>query len=163
MPDTADKEALPPRGDAGDASGRENHPTRLSRSAEDYLEAIGSLCRESGCAQVSDIAARLGVRKPSVTAAMRHLATLGLIEYRPYAPIHLTEQGRRYADEVISAHSTLRRFFIETAGLSPERADAAACQMEHVLTYEEIDAIARRLPPSPEHGATLNAQPRHRV
>ncbi len=124
-------------------------PARLSRSAEDYLEAVGSLCRESGCAQVSDIASRLGVRKPSVTAAMRHLASLGLIEYRPYAPIHLTEQGQRYADHVISAHGILKRFLMESAGLSPQRADEAACQMEHVLTYEEIDAIAHRLPPTP--------------
>ncbi len=132
--------------DAADNSGAQ--PARLSRSAEDYLEAIGSLCRQSGCAQVSDIAAKLGVRKPSVTAAMRHLAALGLIEYRPYAPIHLTEQGQRYADEVISAHSVLCRFLIEAAGLTPQRADEAACQMEHVLTYAEIDAIARRLTPN---------------
>ncbi len=125
------------------------HPARLSRSAEDYLEAIGSLSRQSGCAQASDIAAKLGVRKPSVTAAMRQLAALGLIEYRPYAPIHLTKQGQRYADEVISAHRTLCRFLIESAGLTPERADEVACQMEHLLTYAEIDAIAQRLTPTP--------------
>ncbi len=122
-------------------------PARLSRSAEDYLEAVGSLCRECGYAQVGDIASRLGVRKPSVTAAMRQLAALGLIEYRPYAPIHLTEQGKRYADEVISAHNILKRFLMDAAGLSASRADEAACQMEHVLTYEEIDAIAQRLSP----------------
>ncbi len=121
---------------------------RLSRSAEDYLEAVGSLCREAGHAQVSDIAARLNVRKPSVTAAMRHLAGLGLVEYRPYAPIRLTEEGLRYAESVMSAHRVLRRFLAEVAGLSPERADEAACQMEHVLTYAEIDEIAHRLPKS---------------
>ncbi len=131
-------------------TGEKLPPARLSRSAEDYLEAVGSLCRESGCAQVSDIAARLGVRKPSVTAAMRKLSTLGLVEYRPYAPILLTERGRSYADEVISSHGILRRFLIEAAGLSPERADEAACQMEHVLTYEEIDTIAHRLIPPPD-------------
>ncbi len=118
---------------------------RLSRSAEDYLEAVGSLCRESGCAQVSDIATRLGVRKPSVTAAMRHLAERGLVEYRPYAPIRLTEEGQRYAESVMTAHRVLSRFLCEVAGLSPERADEAACQMEHVLSYEEIDEIARRM------------------
>ncbi len=140
MLDSADRPATPP-------AGATTPPARLSRSAEDYLEAVGHLCRESGCAQVSDIATRLGVRKPSVTAAMRQLAALGLVEYRQYAPIHLTEQGKRYADEVISAHGILRRFLIEAAGLTPQRADEAACQMEHVLTYEEIDTIAHRLPP----------------
>jgi hypothetical protein len=36
--------------------------TRLSRSAEDYLEAIGHLCRETGRAQVSDVATMLHVK-----------------------------------------------------------------------------------------------------
>ncbi len=125
---------------------------RLSRSAEDYLEAVGHLCREGGHAQVSDIATRLNVRKPSVTAAMRHLAELGLVEYRQYAPIRLTEEGQRYAESVISAHRVLSRFLCEVAGLTPTRADEAACQIEHVLTYEEIDEIARRMAqPTPPH------------
>ncbi len=143
MPDTPDSNT-PSANQAGAPA------ARLSRSAEDYLEAVGHLCRESGCAQVSDIASRLGVRKPSVTAAMRHLASLGLVEYRQYSPIRLTEKGRQYANEVISAHGILRRFLTEAAGLTPERADEAACLMEHVLTYAEIDAISRRLgPPAP--------------
>ena len=72
--------------------------TRLSRSAEDYLEAIGHLCRENGKAQVSEVAAMLDVKKPSVTAAMHQLAEEGLITYRRYAPIELTEKGKQYAE-----------------------------------------------------------------
>lgn len=119
---------------------------RLGRSAEDYLEAIGHLCRKNGTAQVSDIAALLNVKKPSVTAAMRRLSDLGLVEYRLYAPIRLTEQGEAYAQRVINAHRILHRFMQEVAGLSPERADEAACLMEHILTYEEIEGMAERLP-----------------
>ncbi len=119
--------------------------TRLSRSAEDYLEAIGHLCHKNGCAQVSDIAEMLGVKKPSVTAAMRRLAECGMIEYRQYSPIQLTEKGARYAEEVISAHRVLYRFMAEAAGLRPERAGEAACVLEHVLTAKEIEGIAARL------------------
>lgn len=118
---------------------------RLSRSAEDYLEAIGKLCHKYGEAQVSEIALMLGVKKPSVTAAMRQLAAEGLIEYRQYAPIRLTESGRAYAESVIRAHRIMRRFMQEAAGLSPRRADETACIMEHVLTYDEIHDIGRRL------------------
>ncbi len=135
------KTSPPPRDPEGTSS------KRLSRSAEDYLEVVGALCREYGHAQVSMIAARLGVRKPSVTVAMRHLSALGLVEYRPYAPIRLTEQGGRYANDVINAHDTLKHFFMEAAGLSEQRADEVACQMEHVLTYPEINAIAHRISP----------------
>ncbi|MBR1982178.1 MAG: metal-dependent transcriptional regulator [Akkermansia sp.] len=119
--------------------------TRLSRSAEDYLEAIGHLCRENGRAQVSDVAAMLNVKKPSVTAAVHQLAEEGLITYRRYAPIELTEKGRQYADHVIRAHDTLQRFLAEAAGLTQERADEIACQMEHILTMEEIEQIEQRL------------------
>lgn len=120
---------------------------RIGRSGEDYLEAIGHLCHRNGAAQVSDIAQMLGVKKPSVTAAMRKLADQGLIEYHQYAPIVLTAEGRNYAERVIHAHTILLRFMIEVAGLPPERADEAACSMEHILTYEEIQTIGTRLTP----------------
>ncbi len=120
---------------------------RIGRSGEDYLEAIGHLCHRNGAAQVSDIAQMLGVKKPSVTAAMRKLADLGLIEYHQYAPIVLTTSGERYAERVILAHTILLRFMTEVAGLPPERANEAACSMEHILTYEEIQAIGTRLSP----------------
>ncbi len=119
--------------------------TRLSRSAEDYLEAIGHLCRENGKAQVSDVATMLHVKKPSVTAAMHQLAEEGLITYRRYAPIELTEKGRQYAERVIRAHGILQRFLEQSAGLSPERADDVACHVEHLLTIEEIEQIEQRL------------------
>lgn len=122
-------------------------PERMSRSAEDYLEAIGLLCDKSpsGQAQVSEVAQMLRVKKPSVTAAMRQLAEEGMINYRPYAPIQLTTKGRAYADGVIRAHRILHRFMIEAAGLSPERAEAVGCLIEHILTYEEILGIEQRL------------------
>lgn len=118
---------------------------KLSSSAEDYLEAIGHLCHKNGCAQVSDIADMLGVKKPSVTAAMRRLANLGMIEYRQYSPIQLTEKGAHYANSVISAHRILYRFMVEKAGLTSNRAGEAACMLEHLLTKEEIDGISARL------------------
>ncbi len=119
--------------------------TRLSRSAEDYLEAIGHLCRENGRAQVSDVAAMLNVKKPSVTVAARQLAEGGFITYRRYAPIELTEKGKQYADLVIRSHSILRRFLVEVGGLTPERAESAACSMEHILSFEEIAAMGERM------------------
>lgn len=122
-------------------------PTRLSRSAEDYLEAIGQLCAQSadGVALVSEVAQLLNVKKPSVTAAMHQLAEEGLISYRPYAPIRLTDKGREYAALVMNAHCVLRRFMIEAAGLTPERAEEVGCLVEHILTHAEIRGIEERL------------------
>ena len=119
---------------------------KLSRSAEDYLEAIGNLCREKGAARVNDIAQLLNVKKPSVTAAVRRLADQDLVVYRQYAPIELTDKGREYANSVIRAHQILRRFMHEVAGLSRETANEAACMLEHMLTPEDIRTLSKRLP-----------------
>ncbi len=120
---------------------------RLSRSAEDYLECIGHLCHEKGVARVNDIAQRLRVKKPSVTVAVRRLAELGYVSYQQYSPVELTARGRQYANRVISAHSILRRFMREVAGLSTQRANETACLIEHILTMEEIQQLSKRLPP----------------
>lgn len=123
-----------------------NDPKKLTRSAEDYLECIGVLCQEKGEARVNDIALRLNVKKPSVTAAVRHLADQGLVIYRQYSPIQLTDKGAEYADKVMQAHHILSRFMYEVAGLQRERADETACLIEHMLTQEEIRELSRRLP-----------------
>lgn len=119
---------------------------RLSKSAEDYLEAIGTLCKKHGQAQVSDVAALLGVKKPSVTAAIHQLHGLGLVEHSPYSPVRLSQAGEDYAHRVMRAHAVLRRFFTATAGLDTQRADEIACHLEHLLNEPEIDEIGRRFP-----------------
>lgn len=119
---------------------------KLTRSAEDYLEVIGHLCREKGAARVNDIAQRLNVKKPSVTAAVRRLADLELVVYRQYAPIELTKKGEEYANSVIRAHCILRRFMHEVAGLSRDKANETACVLEHILTPEDIRQLSKRLP-----------------
>ncbi len=118
---------------------------RLRSSAEDYLEAIALLCQDKGSAHVSKIAEMLGVQKPSVTAALRNLRDEGLIDYEQYAPPVLTKEGKEYAERVINAHRILSEFFEVYGDLSPERADAVACEVEHRMSFEEIENIGARL------------------
>ena len=49
----------------------------IHESAEDYLETILMLCEEHGSARSVDIAAHLGVTKPSVSFAMKRLRENG--------------------------------------------------------------------------------------
>jgi len=55
---------------------------QLSESLEDYLEVIRDLKAEGQVARVRDIAARKGVRMPSVANALTRLAAQGLVDYR---------------------------------------------------------------------------------
>ena len=107
----------------------------LTKSNEDYLEAIGLLSEKNGTAQVRDIAEMLKVKMPSVTSAVKQLADMGLVEYTQYAPVKLTPQGRRIAGKIIVSHGILFDFLRE------ERANEVACQIEHIMTFEEIEKL----------------------
>jgi DtxR family transcriptional regulator, Mn-dependent transcriptional regulator len=105
----------------------------LSESLEDYLEAILAIEAEKPAARPKDIARRLRVSPPSVTAALQNLASRKLVNYAPYDLVTLTDEGRRAAQDVARRHDVLRRFFIDLLQLDPEEANDTACRMEHVL------------------------------
>lgn len=57
---------------------------RQTARMEDYLEAIHLLAQEEGTAKVSGLAKRLGVKMPSVNAAVNKLVEQGLIDHSRY-------------------------------------------------------------------------------
>ena len=65
----------------------------IHESGEDYLETILMLCKQSGSARSVDIAAHLGVTKPSVSFAMKKLRENGYILMGDDNRITLTEEG----------------------------------------------------------------------
>jgi DtxR family Mn-dependent transcriptional regulator len=111
----------------------------LSASLEDYLEAIFHLSAHGQKAKATDIARRLKVRRPSVTGALRALARRSLVDYSPYAPITLTEKGRKAALEVVRKHEILRDFLVKVLSVDPGEAEAAACRMEHCIPRSIVD------------------------
>ena len=111
----------------------------LSASLEDYVETILQLERTSRVARVSEIAAQLEVSRPSVTGALKNLAARGLVSHAPYGHVTLTEEGARIAGEVERRHLAIRDFLTGVLSLPAEKAEVAACRMEHVL---EPDVLA---------------------
>ena len=112
----------------------------LSRKAEDYLEAILNVILTKGYAKTKDVAAELGVRPPSVVEMFRKLDKMGLVEYRRYEGVVLTQQGREIAETIRFRHETLKRLFT-LIGVPEDIADADACMMEHELSEKSITQI----------------------
>ena len=108
---------------------------------QDYLEAIFALIGEKGAARVRDIAIRLGVRRSAVSNALHCLAEHGLINYKPYQLVSLTDGGREIGAEVRRRHAALQRFFMVVLGVDSETADENACRIEHHID----EAVLRRL------------------
>ncbi len=109
-------------------------PKKISPSLEDYLEAIYHLGEEQPKVRVTDIAARLGIAKPSVNKAIGILSERGLINHERYGLAELTEAGRLAARSVIEKHSALMEFLISVLGVDPETAGQEACKIEHVIS-----------------------------
>ena len=112
----------------------------MTKSLEDYIEAIYVLIRKEGAARVRDVAAELHVKMPSVVKAMAELKKLELVTQEPYSPINLTTKGERVARIVLNRHKLLRSFLMKL-GVSRRIADKDACLMEHILSAETIDKI----------------------
>ena len=108
---------------------------------EDYLEAVLTLTGRDGQARVSDIAQLTGVSKCSVTAALKHLARAGLVDYDPYRAVRLTAIGRTAAGKVRHKHDALARFMTQVLSLDAGVAEANACRIEHVVD----NCVLRRL------------------
>ncbi len=112
---------------------------KLSESLEDYLETIAHLIEIEGHAHTKKIAESLNVKMPSVTAALKQLASLGYIQYSTHFPVELTIEGKRIADEVIRRHEVLTRFFAGILGLNSQQASETACRMEHLVDDSTIE------------------------
>ena len=112
----------------------------MTKSAEDYIESIHVLIRETGRARVRDVAKALNVKMPSVVKAISELKKLELVAQEPYGDIELTDKGRRCAALILGRH-TLLKAFLEKLGVSTKIADRDACLMEHILSAETMERI----------------------
>lgn len=112
---------------------------KLTASLEDYIEAIAQLIAVEGHAHSKEIAARLNVKMPSVTGALRQLAKMGYITYNTHQPVLLTPSGQAAAAKVIHRHRVLKRFFSDILGLPAAQASDVACRIEHIVDEQTVD------------------------
>jgi len=106
---------------------------KLSATLEDYLRVVLRFQREKQFARVSDIASSLKVAKSAVTAALQSLGSKGLINYQPYEPVTLTEEGAQQAEEILLRHRIILDFLREVLAIKPKQAESTACKMEHAI------------------------------
>ena len=109
---------------------------QLSENFEDYLEAILELQAKKRVARSKDIADRLDITPGAVTANLKKLAEIKLINYEPYGYITLTPEGKKIAREIESRHIFLKDFFFRMIGLEEEIAEKTACRIEHAMDRE---------------------------
>jgi DtxR family Mn-dependent transcriptional regulator len=129
----------------------------LTPSVEDYLKAIYNLSPEGRPASTSDIAHRLELSAPSVSAMVKRLSEQGLLEHLPYKGVQLTEPGRRAALRMIRRHRVIETYLVGRLGYSWDRVHEEAERLEHAVSDTLIERMAEALgnPGADPHGEPI--------
>jgi DtxR family transcriptional regulator, Mn-dependent transcriptional regulator len=127
---------------------------------EDYLKTIYELESLFGSAPTNDIAQRLSVAPASVTGMVRRLADQGWLKYERYRGVQLTDQGRRAALRTLRRHRILESYLVHTLGYTWKNVHDEAERLEHAVSEELIDRMAKALgdPAHDPHGAPIPAR-----
>ena len=100
----------------------------LHRAGEDYLKTLLLLQNKNGTVRSLDIARKLNVSKPSVSAAMKLLRDGGFLTMDENKRLCLTDAGREVAEQIYEKHLIVKECLI-SLGIDPDIAEKDACIM----------------------------------
>ncbi len=116
-----------------------------SQIEENYLKTIFMISRaKSKPVSTSAIADELGVQSASVTDMIKKLSSKGLIRYKKYYGVELSESGKKEAVRIIRNHRLWEVFLAEKLGFGWGDVHEIAEQLEHVRNdelTEKLDAF----------------------
>ena len=117
----------------------------LTPSRQCYLAEILSLEGEQGRVRQSEIAARMGVNRPSVTAALRTLAERSFIRYEPYGDVVLTAEGRQTAQNILARRRIITEYLLTFLDITDGVAHEAACRMQYAVPDIIVDQFSKQV------------------
>jgi DtxR family transcriptional regulator, Mn-dependent transcriptional regulator len=113
----------------------------VTRSVEDYLKAIYQLASAGRTVGTSEIAQRLELSAPSVSAMVKRLSEQRLVEHAPYKGVMLTEEGRRIALCMVRRHRLIEAYLVGRLGYTWDTVHEEAERLEHAVS----DALVARM------------------
>ena len=105
-----------------------------------YLRVIYLLSFKAPPVLTGDVAARLGVAPPSVSAMLRRLAAAGLLAGSG-GGIVLSEHGQSHARDMVRRHRLIETFLVRAAGMSWDEVHDEAEALQHAASDLLIDRI----------------------
>lgn len=114
---------------------------KLSKSLEDYLEAIHVVAQKKKTVRVKDLIKMLDVKTASVIGALKKLEQRGLVEHEHYGYIELTPEGKKKAVRIYEKHAILMQFLTEFLKVNEKTAEDDACLIEHFISDETFSKI----------------------
>lgn len=110
-------------------------------SQEDYLTAIYRNLDEAGEIKPNLLAEKLEISNAAVTDMLRKLSRDGLVDYKKYKSIKLTNDGESYAKNMLRRHRIWEVFLHQTLGMSWDKVHEEAEKLEHSSSDELINLL----------------------
>ena len=113
-----------------------------SVSQEDYIKAIYHLGQTDGeHVSTKALADNLNIKSSSTTDMVKKLAAEGLIHYKRYNGVRLTDEGQRLALTIVRKHRLWETFLVSKLEFSWDEVHEIAEQLEHVKSPELIKRL----------------------
>lgn len=117
----------------------EQNKKLLTPAMEDYLEMIYRESLILGYTRINTLSELLSVQSPSVTKMVQKLSTLGMITYKKYNIILLTETGREIGKFLLDRHNTIE-LFLTNLGVNKSMLIETEL-IEHIITASTLNNI----------------------
>lgn len=111
----------------------------LTPAMEDYLEMIYRSSLVEGYMRINTLSELLNVAAPSATKMVQKLSKLGLLDYKKYGIIFLTENGREIGKYLLERHNIIE-IFLKNLGVQ-EDALIETELIEHNISASTINKI----------------------
>jgi DtxR family transcriptional regulator, Mn-dependent transcriptional regulator len=127
---------------------------KVSHALEDYLKAIYQLSEEAKPVIAARLADETGVSPSTIFATLRRLAKEGYVTINRRKEIHLTNDGKKVAENIVRRHFLTERFLTDLLGLDWVKAHQEAHRLEHAISQEVEERLAKLLknPTTCPHG-----------
>ena len=129
----------------------EQNKKLLTSAMEDYLEMIYRNSLVGGYMRINTLSELLNVQAPSATKMVQRLSSIGLLDYKKYGIIFLTENGREIGEFLLKRHSIVESF-LRNLGVE-ENILLETELIEHSIsagTLEKIDFLNKVFDTCPE-------------
>ncbi|WP_297797644.1 metal-dependent transcriptional regulator [uncultured Eudoraea sp.] len=114
----------------------------MTHSEENYIKAIFHLGLEGvGVISTNALAERMETKPSSVTDMMRRLSEKGLVNYKKYQGVSLTDLGTKMALSIIRKHRLWEVFLVEKLDFNWDEVHEIAEQLEHIESEKLIDKL----------------------
>ena len=114
----------------------------MTHSEQNYIKGIYHLS-QGGTQPISTsaLAGQMETKPSSVTDMVKRLGEKGLVDYRKYQGVQLTEAGIRQALKVIRRHRLWEVFLLEKLDFSWDEVHEVAEQLEHIESDKLVDRL----------------------